>query len=82
MTTSNAATPQRVPCPLCGQPLDLRLARGRKSGKPSVMLICPRDGRHFRGFITDREYVQGVLNKLEANQTALEANQTAKEGTR
>jgi predicted RNA-binding Zn-ribbon protein involved in translation (DUF1610 family) len=59
-------------CPLCGQPLSLRLARGRKSGKPFVMLICPQDGRHLRAFITDKEYVQGVLAKLEVSQSAKE----------
>ncbi|MBI2859187.1 MAG: hypothetical protein HYX90_08925 [Chloroflexi bacterium] len=52
-------------CPVCGQPLTVRLAHGRKSGKPFVMLICAVDGRHFRGFITDREYVEKVLVNLE-----------------
>ena len=54
-----------VPCLICGTPLSLRLARGRKSGKPFLMLICPIDGRHFRGFITHRDYVAGVLARLE-----------------
>jgi hypothetical protein len=56
-----------VPCLICGTPLTLRLARGRKSGKPSIMLICPIDGRHFRGFITHRDYVAGVLAHLEGH---------------
>ena len=30
------------------------------------MFICPHDGRHFRGFITDQNYVAGVLARLEA----------------
>lgn len=55
-------------CPLCGEALAVTLARGRKSGKPSIMLICPEDGRHFRGFITYRPYVEEVLSKLEAKQ--------------
>jgi hypothetical protein len=54
-----------VPCLICGTPLTLRLARGRKSGKPSIMLICPIDGRHFRGFITHRDFVAAVLARLE-----------------
>jgi hypothetical protein len=29
------------------------------------MEICPVDGRHFRGFITHRDYVAGVLARLE-----------------
>jgi hypothetical protein len=54
-----------VPCLVCATPLALRLVRGRKSGKPFLMLICPIDGRHFRGFITQRDYVAGVLARLE-----------------
>jgi hypothetical protein len=61
MTTSASA----VPCLICDTPLMLRLVRGRKSGKPFLMLICPVDGRHFRGFITYRDYVAGVLARLE-----------------
>jgi hypothetical protein len=55
----------QVPCLVCTTPLTLRLVRGRKSGKPFLMLICPVDGRHFRGFITQRDYVAGVLVRLE-----------------
>ena len=46
--------------------MSVRLAKGRKSGKSFVMLLCPADGRHFRGFITDKAYVASVLGKLEA----------------
>ena len=56
---------QEIPCLVCRKPLAFRLARGRKSGKPSIMLICPTDGRHFRGFISDRAYVGQVLALLE-----------------
>ena len=55
----------QVPCLVCASALALRLVRGRKSGKPFLMLICPIDGRHFRGFITHRDYVAGVLARLE-----------------
>ena len=55
----------QVPCLVCTTALTLRLVRGRKSGKPFLMLICPVDGRHFRGFITHRDYVSGVLARLE-----------------
>jgi predicted RNA-binding Zn-ribbon protein involved in translation (DUF1610 family) len=51
---------QKLPCLVCGTQLAVRVARGRKSGKPFVMIICPRDGRHFRGFVGDREYVSRV----------------------
>jgi hypothetical protein len=39
-------------CPVCGEVL-LRLARGRKSGQPFVMLLCGRHRRQFRGFSND-----------------------------
>ena len=58
---------QRIPCLICGDPLTVRMARGRKSGKPFVMLICGRDGRHFRGFITDQTYVGELLTRLEGH---------------
>ena len=56
---------QGVPCVICGDPLTVRTARGRKSGKLFIMLICGRDGRHFRGFITDQTYVGELLARLE-----------------
>ena len=40
-------------CPVCGAPLTIRLAQGRKSGKPFVMLI------------SDRGFVSAVVAKLE-----------------
>jgi len=55
-------------CPICAEPLVVRLATGRKSGKAFVMVMCPRDGRHFRGFISDRAYVKRFLDSLEATQ--------------
>ena len=61
MTIAN----QSLPCLVCGTQLEVRLARGRKSGKPFVFVVCPRDGRHFRGFIADKNYVQQVLARLE-----------------
>ena len=58
---------QGIPCLVCQQRLDLRIVRGRKSGKPFLMFICPRDGRHFRGFVNDRSYVDKVLARLEGH---------------
>ena len=63
MTSTNPST--GLPCHICQTRLDVRLARGRKSGKAFVMLIFGRDGRHFRAFISDREYVGRVLESLE-----------------
>ena len=65
-------TTQEFPCLVCRKPLSLRLAKGRKSGKPSIMLICPADGRHFRAFISDRVYVGQVLALLEGQTPSLD----------
>ena len=55
-----------IPCVVCGGLLALRVAHGRKSGKPFLMWICPEDGRHFRAFINDQNFVRGVLDGLES----------------
>ena len=53
-------------CHICRKQLSVRLTRGRKSGKPFVMLVCPSDGRHMRAFVADAEYVRNVIERLEA----------------
>ena len=55
----------QAPCPVCTLPLRVRLARGRKSGKTFVMLLCAQDGRHFRAFISDQDYVAQVIQRVE-----------------
>jgi hypothetical protein len=30
-----------------------------------LMLKCLRDGRHFRGFITHRPFVESLIQKLD-----------------
>jgi hypothetical protein len=54
-----------IPCIVCGGNLTLRTARGRKSGKVFLMLLCGNDPRHFRGFVNDRSFVDSVLSRLE-----------------
>ena len=56
---------QTIQCPVCGDPLSLQIASGRKSGKTFLMLKCLRDGRHFRGFITYRPFVEGLIQNME-----------------
>ena len=51
-------------CLVCGVALDLRQTQGRSSHKPSLMFVCPEDGRHFRAFVTFRPYVEAVLGRL------------------
>jgi predicted RNA-binding Zn-ribbon protein involved in translation (DUF1610 family) len=66
---------QSLHCPVCGEPMAFQIARGRKSGKPFLMVKCLRDGRHFRGFVGDREYVTRLLERLELGNS----NKTIKE---
>ena len=74
MSSSTIHNYSTIPsCPICGQALVVRLARGRKSGKPFVMLRC-RDGRHYRAFINDKDYVAGLIERLEGSE------ETKKEG--
>ena len=54
-----------LPCHICRAPLKVKLARGRKSGKPFVMLACPEDGRHIRAFVADRTYVENLIGRAE-----------------
>ncbi len=58
---------KQIACPVCRGPVDFRPAQGRKSHKLFLMLVCSRDGRHFRGFISDQELVARVTGA--ANQT-------------
>ena len=52
-----------INCPICSNTLSVRVAKGRKSNKSFIMLKCDKDGRHFRGFITDQAYVKKVLEE-------------------
>ncbi len=54
-----------IRCLVCKGELTVSAARGRKSNKPFVMLKCSQDGRHFRAFITDQEYVKKVMAGVE-----------------
>ena len=56
-----------VSCHICQAALKVKLARGRKSGKPFVMLACPEDGRHIRAFVADRTYVENLIGLVEGN---------------
>lgn len=54
-------------CPVCQFDLSVRPSKGRKSGKPFLMFICPQDGRHFRGFIAHQGFMHQVLERLETD---------------
>jgi hypothetical protein len=61
-----------IPCLICQQPLTLRLARGRKSGKPFLMLVCPQGWSGLPGLFNDQAYVKQVLARLEGHTPSLE----------
>ena len=54
----------QIPCPLCAAPLRFSVARSRKAKvkKVFVMLVCPKDARHLRGFISDQTFVHRVVD--------------------
>ncbi len=63
-----------IGCPVCSKPLSVTVAKGRKSNKPFIMLKCDVDGRHFRGFITDQDFVRRILQNR--TNTSLSSNET------
>ena len=65
---------QIAPCPLCDQPMLIKLSYTRRSGKPFIGLRCTQDGRHFRGFITDKDYVNKVISHAENRQAQIQEN--------
>jgi len=40
----------------------LATSRRAKRKKAFVMLVCPTDGRHFRGFISDQQWVERLVD--------------------
>ena len=57
---------------VCSGHLAVRPAQGRKTGKTFIMMICPTDGRHFRGFITDQDYVARITRRLQSVDAGVE----------
>ena len=52
-------------CIVCLVDLEFRMPKTSKSGKQSIMLVCPSDARHFRAFINDQAYVAKVIDAME-----------------
>lgn len=52
-----------IRCPLCSQGLRFSIASSRRAKvkKHFIMLVCPRDARHFRGFISDQRFVGNLI---------------------
>ena len=72
---------KKLPCPVCSETLSVRLATGRKSGKPFVMLVCPINGRHIRAFVSDRDFVSSVIEKAGIREPVSKPVPTGRTGT-
>lgn len=57
--------PTTIGCPICHKPLRFSVATSRRSKRKKlfVMLVCPSDGRHFRGFISDQGFVRRLVDQ-------------------
>ncbi len=53
-----------INCPVCGAGLKVNTCTS-KAGKVALVLVCPKDGRDFRAFINNREYIREVFDSLE-----------------
>ncbi len=53
-------------CPVCGAGLKVTTCTS-KTGKVALVLVCPKDGRDFRAFINNREYVRRVMDSIDAS---------------
>ena len=56
-------TRDAIPCPICGGGMKLTVTTNR-NGKHAIGVHCPQDGRHFRGFINHKPYVEEMLGRL------------------
>ena len=53
--------PAALKCMVCHGPVIISLT---KKGN-GLYLVCQKDGRHYRAFVMDEEYVQGVIRRAE-----------------
>ena len=54
-----------IRCPACEAELKVTTSTS-KTGKVALVFACPRDGRDFRAFINNRDYVRKVMDSLKA----------------
>lgn len=48
-------------CPVCGAELGSIFTKSQRSNRQAVMLMCPVDARHFRGFVNDPKWVSEAV---------------------
>ncbi len=56
-------TTSAIACPICGGDMKISVTTNR-NGKHAIGVHCPADGRHFRGFINHKPYVEEVLGQI------------------
>ncbi len=64
--------PASIPCPICTESLRFTVCTNRH-GKHSIGLHCPQDGRHFRGFVNHRPFVEDAISHMAAAEEARQA---------
>ncbi len=62
----------KIPCPICAEALRFTVCTNR-NGKHSIGVHCPNDGRHFRGFVNHRPFVEEALTHMAAAGEARQA---------
>lgn len=53
--------PTALECMACNGPVTISITR--KGNR--LPLRCQKGGKHFHGFVMDREFVQGVIRRVE-----------------
>lgn len=56
-------TTAAIACPICGGDMRISVTTNR-NGKHAIGVYCPADGRHFRGFINHKPYVEELLGHI------------------
>lgn len=56
-------------CPICSEGMKLTVTTNR-NGKHAIGVHCSVDGRHFRGFINHKPYVEAMLGRLTESMAA------------
>lgn len=65
-----------IPCPICSEALRFTVTTN-KNGKHAIGLHCPRDGRHFRGFINHKPFVEEALTRMAEATEGANADQSS-----
>lgn len=69
LTPATAADRPLPSCWICSAPLKVAIAHRKRSGRPSIMLFCGEDARHWRSFCNHEPTVRELVQRLEANLT-------------